>query len=72
MNKRKADVNDIPILVELRKKQLIDEGEELPLSSPLYLQRKTQTAVQSASVSSLSPCFLQSERVADLRARRSQ
>ena len=33
MIKRKADLSDVPILVELRKKQLIDEGEKLPDAS---------------------------------------
>ena len=48
MNKRKANINDIPVLVELRKKQLIDEGEELPSASS-YDQQLTDYFTSSIS-----------------------
>jgi ribosomal protein S18 acetylase RimI-like enzyme len=48
MNKRKADVNDIPTLVILRKRQLIDEGEELPSASS-YDQQLTDYFTSSIS-----------------------
>jgi ribosomal protein S18 acetylase RimI-like enzyme len=48
MNKRKANVNDIPTLVELRKKQLIDEGEKLSADSG-YNQQLTDYFTSSIS-----------------------